>query len=174
MTTQCGGAGLVAQSPHCRRNYVSIERMSCCAGVSAPQSHNLWPLTPAEVCIYWNIDPLCYGSLKSCRIHNQHFEWGKHVWIKKENKGCPSLWINHLTSVSISISAEDFRRRLVSVDEDNIVSCEIRAARAGRTSLSLNNSPILRCRKIAQEWKQLQVQTQRCDETVVTISPDPI
>ena len=37
--------------PHCRKNYISIERMSCCAGVIAPQSHNLWPLTPAEICI---------------------------------------------------------------------------------------------------------------------------
>lgn len=65
------GAGSAAQGPHCRKGRVSIERMSRCAGVIAPQSHNLSPLTPAEACIYWNIDPLCCFFPKSCRSHNQ-------------------------------------------------------------------------------------------------------
>lgn len=73
MTTQ-GGVGPGAQGPHCRKNYISIERMSCCGGVIAPQSHNLWPLTPAEVFIYWNIDPLCCFPLRSCRIHSRASE----------------------------------------------------------------------------------------------------
>lgn len=103
------GVGPQAQGPHGRKNYISIERMSCCAEVIVPQSRYLWPLTSAKFCVCWNIDPLC--SVSFCRIYKWDFENRKSCLQQQQKKSLPSLWFNHLTWVSISISAQDFRRR---------------------------------------------------------------
>ena len=85
LLSSCGdntaGGGFEA---HSRKNYISIERMSCCAGVTAPQSRDLRPLTPAEVCVYWNIDPSVLFCLQGpAGFTTQDAEWRKKLFRVK-------------------------------------------------------------------------------------------
>lgn len=96
MATQWG-VGPVAQGPQHGKKHISIERMSCSAGVIAPQSRNLWPLTSAKVCIYWDTDLCCSAPRSRRRRLGMNKEGEKKLWL---------LWLNHL---SRSISRERLR-----------------------------------------------------------------
>lgn len=87
LLSSCGdntaGGGFEARS---RKNYISIERMSCCAGVTAPQSRDLRPLTPAEVCVYWNIDPSVLFVSKNLQDSQPETVNGEKTCSEKINK----------------------------------------------------------------------------------------
>lgn len=98
MATQWG-VGPVAQGPQHGKKHISIERMSCSAGVIAPQSRNLWPLTSAKVCIYWDTD-LCCSAPRSRR---------RRLGMNKEGGKALAAVIKSSVPINIQRKAEESR-----------------------------------------------------------------